>query len=73
MVELGLNTVGLPVGWWIIEELKNSIDYYPTDQLAQLKRGLRMLKNADIYVMLNIHASPGVQSRRQQFTGALFC
>lgn len=69
IVCLGLNTVRIPVGWWIIEELKDSNDYFPTGQMAHLKRGLKMLKDAGIHVMLDLHANPGVQSVQQQFTG----
>lgn len=71
MVCLGLNAVRIPVGWWMIEELKSSTDYFPTGQLAQLKRGLKMLKKAGIWVLLDIHANPEVQSANQQFTGPL--
>lgn len=69
MVCLGLNAVRIPVGWWLVEELKTSKDYFPTGQLTQLKRGLKMLKKAGIWVLLDIHANPGVQSANQQFTG----
>lgn len=67
---LGLNTVRIPIGWWAIEEIKNWDEPFATGQLAQLKRGLKMLKEAGIWVMLDLHANPGSQAVQQQFTGS---
>lgn len=69
MVNYGLNAVRMPIGWWIIEELKGDQDHFPGGQLPYLKRALRMLKEAGIAVLLDIHANPGVQAANQMFTG----
>lgn len=71
MVNYGINTVRMPVGWWIVEELKTPNEHFPAGQLPYLKKALRMLKNAGIWVLIDIHANPGVQSANQQFTGGL--
>ncbi|KAG6909385.1 hypothetical protein DXG01_000828, partial [Tephrocybe rancida] len=69
-VELGLNTVRIPLGYWIVEDLvdrKN--EFYPRGGLAQLRRGLKQLSQAGIVAILDHHALPGVQDPQQQFTG----
>ncbi|KAF8671708.1 Cellulase (glycosyl hydrolase family 5) [Rhizoctonia solani] len=58
----GLNTVRIPIGYWIIEDL-------PKGGLEFLKNGLRMLKEKGIHVMLDFHAMPGVSSANQMFAG----
>ncbi|KAF8914461.1 glycoside hydrolase family 5 protein [Mucidula mucida] len=70
LVENGINTVRIPLGYWIVEPLvKRSEEFYPVGGLAHLKRGLRQLAHAGIAVILDHHALPGVQSPNQMFTG----
>jgi len=65
-----LNTVRLPIGYWIIEDLvKRQTEFYPRGGLKQLKRGLKQLKSAGINVLLDFHAMPGVSSSLQMFAG----
>ncbi|KAG6872903.1 hypothetical protein C0995_005309 [Termitomyces sp. Mi166 len=72
-VELGLNTVRIPVqtlGYWIVEDLVDrSTEFFPRGGLSQLRRGLQQLSKAGIVVILDHHALPGVQDPQQQFTG----
>ncbi|KIJ30723.1 glycoside hydrolase family 5 protein [Sphaerobolus stellatus SS14] len=66
----GLNTVRIPMGYWIIEDLVNrTTEFYPRGGIKQLKRGLQQLKNARINVLLDFHAMPGVSSSLQMFAG----
>ncbi|KAK0501699.1 glycoside hydrolase family 5 protein [Armillaria luteobubalina] len=70
LVEAGINTVRIPLGYWIVEALVNrTTEFYPRGGLRQLKRGLRELKNAGIVSILDHHALPGVQTPGQMFTG----
>ncbi|KDQ61913.1 glycoside hydrolase family 5 protein [Jaapia argillacea MUCL 33604] len=66
----GINTVRVPLGYWIVEPLVNrSSEYYPRGGILQLQRGLAQLKAAGIQAILDHHALPGVQTAGQQFTG----
>ncbi|CAE6350407.1 unnamed protein product [Rhizoctonia solani] len=66
----GLNTVRIPLGYWIIEDLvdRNS-EFYPKGGLTFLKSGLRMLKAKGIHIILDFHAMPGVAAVNQMFAG----
>ncbi|EIW75234.1 glycoside hydrolase family 5 protein [Coniophora puteana RWD-64-598 SS2] len=66
----GINTVRVPLGYWIVEALVNRPEeMYPRGGLAYLRRGLGWLKDAGINAILDHHALPGVQTPNQQFTG----
>ncbi|KIK57091.1 glycoside hydrolase family 5 protein [Collybiopsis luxurians FD-317 M1] len=67
---LGINTVRIPLGFWIVEQLVDrQTEFYPQGGMAALIRGLRQLKEAGIVAILDHHALPGVQSANQMFTG----
>ncbi|KAL5531296.1 hypothetical protein ACEPAG_4173 [Sanghuangporus baumii] len=66
----GINTIRLPLGYWIVEPLVDrKTEFYPRGGIKQLKRGLRQLKAAGIKVILDHHALPGVSSPNQMFAG----
>ncbi|KAJ3551313.1 hypothetical protein NM688_g4777 [Phlebia brevispora] len=66
----GLNTVRIPLGYWIVEDLVDrTTEFYPRGGLTELKRGLSQLKAAGISAILDHHALPGVQTPNQQFAG----
>jgi len=70
LVAAGINTVRIPLGFWIVEPLVDrSIEFYPKGGLGQLKRGLAMLKKAGIQAILDHHALPGVAAGNQMFAG----
>ncbi|KAL5492617.1 hypothetical protein ACEPAI_4064 [Sanghuangporus weigelae] len=70
LVSYGINTVRIPLGYWIVEPLvERSTEFYPRGGMGQLKRGLSQLKAAGINAILDHHALPGVQTPGQQFTG----
>ncbi|KAJ7035549.1 glycoside hydrolase family 5 protein, partial [Mycena alexandri] len=70
LVAAGINTVRIPLGYWIVEPLVNrASEYFPRGGLDQLRRGLQQLQKAGIVAILDHHALPGVQSAGQQFTG----
>jgi len=69
-VEFGLNTVRIPLGYWIVEALVDrETEFFPRGGLSQLRRGLQQLAKANIVAILDHHALPGVQDPLQQFTG----
>ncbi|KAJ7272648.1 glycoside hydrolase family 5 protein [Mycena haematopus] len=66
----GINTVRIPLGYWIIEALVDRrTEFYPRGGLAQLRRGLQQLNKAGIVAILDHHALPGVAAANQQFAG----
>ncbi|KEP49177.1 glycoside hydrolase family 5 protein [Rhizoctonia solani 123E] len=66
----GLNTVRIPLGYWIVEDLVDrQTEFYPRGGLEYLKKGLRMLKQKGIHVLLDFHAMPGVAAVKQMFAG----
>ncbi|KAI0825658.1 glycoside hydrolase family 5 protein [Irpex lacteus] len=66
----GINTVRIPLGYWIVEALVDrKTEFYPRGGLKYLQRGLSWLKAAGIQAILDHHALPGVQTAGQQFTG----
>jgi len=66
----GINTVRIPLGYWIVEALVNrATEFYPRGGMSQLQRGLGQLKEAGIAVILDHHALPGVATSEQMFAG----
>lgn len=65
----GLNTVRIPLGFWIHEELVQSGEHFPRGGLSYLENVCRMATSAGLYIILGLHAAPGGQSPDQQFTG----
>lgn len=66
----GINTVRLPLGYWIVEALVDrDTEHYPRGGMKFLAEGLMWLRDAGIQVILDHHALPGVQTPGQMFTG----
>ncbi|KAJ6485722.1 glycoside hydrolase family 5 protein [Mycena sanguinolenta] len=66
----GINTVRIPLGYWIVEALVDrATEFYPRGGLAQLRRGLQQLNAAGIVAILDHHALPGVAAVNQMFAG----
>ncbi|KAG8685732.1 hypothetical protein FRC11_010161, partial [Ceratobasidium sp. 423] len=69
-VAAGLNSVRIPLGFWIVETLVDrSTEYYPRGGMKWLKKGLRMLKAKGMHVVLDHHALPGVSTPNEMFAG----
>ncbi|KAF7551354.1 hypothetical protein G7Z17_g5040 [Cylindrodendrum hubeiense] len=69
IVSLGLNTVRIPVGFWIREDLVYDDEYYPRGGLTYLDRIVGWCKQHGLYVIMDLHGAPGSQSPYEQFTG----
>ncbi|KAF9779204.1 glycoside hydrolase family 5 protein [Thelephora terrestris] len=67
--ELGINTVRIPLGYWLVEPLVEPGEYYPKGGMRRLKEGLGWLKEAGIAAILDHHALPGVSADSQMFAG----
>lgn len=69
IASLGLNTVRIPVGFWIREDLIYDDEYYPRGSLTYLDRIVGWCKTYGLYVIMDLHAAAGSQSPNEQFTG----
>ncbi|KAI0026642.1 glycoside hydrolase family 5 protein [Vararia minispora EC-137] len=68
--DLGMNTVRIPLGYWLVEALVDrSTEFYPRGGIKYLTEALGWLKDAGIQVLLDHHALPGAQTSGQQFAG----
>jgi aryl-phospho-beta-D-glucosidase BglC (GH1 family) len=69
IVSYGLNTIRVPVGFWIKEDLVYDNEFYPRGGLEYLDRLVGWAKDAGLYVIMDLHGGPGSQYPNQQFTG----
>jgi glucan endo-1,6-beta-glucosidase len=69
IASLGLNTIRIPVGFWIKEDLVQDGEYYPRGGLEYLDRLVGQAKDAGLYVIMDLHGGPGSQFPNQQYTG----
>ncbi|KAM0750613.1 glycoside hydrolase [Meredithblackwellia eburnea MCA 4105] len=67
---LGLNTVRIPLGFWVVEALVNrTTEFYAQGGMDFLVSRLAMLAEQNISVILDHHALPGVATPMQSFAG----
>ncbi|KZV96513.1 glycoside hydrolase [Exidia glandulosa HHB12029] len=70
MVKYNLNSVRIPIGFWIIEETVNrDNEYYPKGGLDHLRKACKWFNDAGITVLLDLHAAPGGSTRTNSFAG----
>lgn len=69
MVSYGLNTIRIPVGYWVKQDLKYSTEYFPNGALAYLGQVCGWASDAGMYIIIDLHAAPAVQTQEQAFTG----
>lgn len=65
MVSYGLNTVRIPVGYWMYEALVASDEYFPQGGEAYLDKVVGYAKDAGMYVIIDLHGAPGAQTTSQ--------
>lgn len=66
---LGLNTIRIPVGYWMMESLIDSSEHFPRGGFKYLEMVCGWAKAAGIYVIIDLHGAPGAQDPLQPFTG----
>lgn len=70
----GLNTIRVPVGYWINEDLVDrSSEYFPQGGLEHLDNLVGWAADAGMYIIMDLHGAPGGQAANQQFTGHVSC
>ncbi|KAI1141658.1 glycoside hydrolase family 5 protein [Hypoxylon sp. FL0543] len=67
--KLGLNTVRIPVGYWIFDDLVYDGEYFPRGGIDYLDKLVGWCADAGIYVIMDLHGGPGAQFPNQQYTG----
>ncbi|CAM6128527.1 unnamed protein product [Calypogeia fissa] len=69
IAKAGLNTIRIPLGFWIYESLVQPSEFFPRGGFSYLENICDMASSAGLYIILDLHAAPGGQSPNQQFTG----
>ncbi|TVY84263.1 Glucan endo-1,6-beta-glucosidase B [Lachnellula suecica] len=70
MQSYGLNTIRIPVGYWMMESLVYSdSEHFPQGGLAFLSRVCGWASNAGFYIIIDLHGAPGAQVPRDADTG----
>ncbi|KAH7096735.1 glycoside hydrolase superfamily [Auriculariales sp. MPI-PUGE-AT-0066] len=68
--QYNLNSVRIPLGFWIIEETVNrDNEYYPRGGLEKLRQMCGWFADAGITVLLDLHAAPGGSTATNAFAG----
>jgi len=69
MASWGINTVRIPVGYWIYEDLVDDSEHFPQGGLESLKTYCKNAADNNIYVIMDLHGGPGAQTAGNAFTG----
>ncbi|RDW93956.1 glycoside hydrolase family 5 protein [Aspergillus mulundensis] len=70
MVSYGLNTVRIPVGYWLKEDLVYAdSEHFPRGGMKYLEDVCGWASDAGMYIIIDLHGAPGAQEAEQPFTG----
>jgi len=69
MVAAGINTVRIPVGYWMYEAIIDQSERFPRGGLEHLKRICGYASDRGFYIWLELHGAPGAQKAQEPFTG----
>ncbi|CAG8017015.1 unnamed protein product [Penicillium olsonii] len=69
IVSYGLNTIRIPVGYWMLEELVDESEHFPRGGLEYLKKICGWASDAGLYIIVDLHGAPGAQTPSNAFTG----
>ena len=70
MVSYGLNTIRIPVGYWIREDLVYSdSEHFPQGGLHYLEQICGWASDAGMYIIIDLHGAPGAQVAGNPDTG----
>lgn len=70
MRKYGLNTICIPVGYWLKEDLVDAdSEHFPRGGLTYLADICDWAAEAGIYIIMDCHGLPGAQQAKQSFTG----
>jgi len=70
MKSYGLNTIRIPVGYWIHEELVyGNSEHFPQGGLQHLDRIVGAAADRNLFVIMDLHGAPNAQVKQNAFTG----
>jgi glucan endo-1,6-beta-glucosidase len=70
MMDLNLNTIRIPVGYWIDEStVDTASEHFPQGGLTYLQRLCGWASDRGFYIIIDLHGAPGAQVPRNAFTG----
>ncbi|KAE8393156.1 putative glucan endo-1,6-beta-glucosidase B [Aspergillus alliaceus] len=70
MQSYGLNTIRIPVGYWMKEDLIYSdSEYFPQGGYDYLEQLCGWASDAGLYIIIDLHGAPGAQVAKNAFTG----
>ncbi|KAI9725971.1 MAG: hypothetical protein M1828_002299 [Chrysothrix sp. TS-e1954] len=72
IVALGLNTIRIPVGYWMYEAIVDKAsEPFPEGSFSYLRRLCGWASDAGLYVIIDLHGAPGAQAVSNAFTGQM--
>ncbi|GAA5850009.1 hypothetical protein JCM9279_004882 [Rhodotorula babjevae] len=69
MVRLGLNTVRIPLGYWVVDSLIADGEHFLAGSFKYLRQVVLWAKAAGLYIILDLHGAPGSQTADESVTG----
>ena len=70
MKQYGLNTIRIPVGYWMKEDLvDSSSEHFPKGGFDYLAQVCEWARDENLYVIIGLHGAPGAQTPKNPFTG----
>ncbi|VUC28469.1 unnamed protein product [Clonostachys rosea] len=69
MKSYGLNTVRIPLGYWLKEDLVDKSEHFPKGGIDKLTSFVGAASDRGFYIILDFHGAPGAQEPNQPFTG----
>ncbi|KAJ5618135.1 hypothetical protein N7537_003249 [Penicillium hordei] len=70
IVSYGLNTIRVPVGYWLREDLVDvDSEHFPQGGLEYVKKLCGWASDKGLYIIMDLHGAPGAQTAKNSFTG----
>ena len=74
MQSYGLNTIRIPVGYWMMESIVYSdSEHFPQGGLQYLERLCGWASDVGFYIIIDLHGAPGAQVAQNPDTGQVSC
>ncbi|KAJ5591475.1 glucan endo-1-6-beta-glucosidase B [Penicillium hispanicum] len=67
----GLNSIRVPVGYWLREDLVSDTEYFPQGGLEYVQKLCGWASDAGLYIIMDLHGAPGAQVADNPDTGRL--
>lgn len=69
MKKYGLNSIRIPVGYWLKEDLALESEYFPQGGIEYLDRLAGLASDRGFYIIIDLDGAPGAQWQNQPSTG----